>query len=157
MIHIHRPRNEQELERWHRRRIAEIKRDNEYYKLLAEQEQLKKKYKKKVSSAKLAMAFIFINCTLIEAFSIHITYRALSTLGILDLSAILGLISAVVGESVAYVVYCAKSKHENTKGGIVYDMAMAQLDNDNDAKYNECENNDDANDNVDNIDNGACG
>lgn len=86
----------------------------------------RKKKKKKIQTSKLAMAFIFINCTFIEIYSmIAMWYFA-------DLSALYSLIGAVLGESVAYISYCAKAKKENTKGGITYDLAMMnpRLDND---------------------------
>ena len=40
------------------------------------------------------------------------------------------LIGAVVGESIAYVSYCAKAKKENTRGGITYEMAMREQQED---------------------------
>ena len=87
----------------------------------------KKKKKKKIQTSKLAMAFIFLNCTFIEVYSmVAMWYFA-------DLSPLYSLIGAVLGESIAYISYCAKAKKENTKGGITYEMAMMnpQFDNNN--------------------------
>ena len=43
-----------------------------------------------------------------------------------DLSPLCSLIAAVVGECLAYITYCAKSKMENSKDGIVYELAMKE-------------------------------
>ena len=78
----------------------------------------KKKRKKKKETSKIAMFFIFLNCTIIEVYSmVAMWYFA-------DLSPLYSLIGAVLGESIAYISYCAKAKKENIKGGITYEMAM---------------------------------
>jgi len=41
-----------------------------------------------------------------------------------DFSPLVTLISLVIGETISYGIYAAKSKAENTQGGITYDMAM---------------------------------
>ena len=41
-----------------------------------------------------------------------------------DLSPLYSLIGAVLGESIAYISYCAKATKENTVGGVTYEMAM---------------------------------
>ena len=63
----------------------------------------KKRKKKKVTSTKIFMYFIFINCTIIEVYSMAVMYI------LQDLSALSTLIGAVVGEAVSFAVYAAKS------------------------------------------------
>jgi hypothetical protein len=31
---------------------------------------------------------------------------------------------AVLGQTISYGIYCAKSKAENTQGGVIYDLAI---------------------------------
>ena len=42
-------------------------------------------------------------------------------------SPLVALISAVVGEVIAFAIYALKSAKENTKGGIVYETAINNL------------------------------
>ena len=44
--------------------------------------------------------------------------------GVYDFTALQMLITAVVGEVVAFAVYSIKSLKQNTKGGIIYETAM---------------------------------
>lgn len=66
-----------------------------------------KKEKKKITTTKLLIYFIILNCTVVEVYSMIIMYM------LKDLSALYSLIGAVVGESIAYAIYCAKSFKEN--------------------------------------------
>lgn len=84
----------------------------------------KKTRKHKTEFSKICMWAIFINCTLIEAYSMVAMWR------FADLSPLYSLIGAVVGESIAYISYCAKSGKENTKGGITYELAISQSEKD---------------------------
>ena len=59
--------------------------------------------KKKATFTKIIMTFIFINCTVIEIYSMIVMYI------LQDLSALSTLIGAVVGEAFAFAVYCVKS------------------------------------------------
>ena len=45
-----------------------------------------------------------------------------------DLNPLCSLIAAVVGECLAYITYCAKSKTENSKDGIIYELAMKDME-----------------------------
>jgi hypothetical protein len=45
-----------------------------------------------------------------------------------DFSPLITLISLVVGETISYGIYSAKSKAENTQGGIIYDIAMKKAE-----------------------------
>lgn len=138
---IHR-RNKKRLEIWHKNRIQEIEMENEYRRLLNEQRELKNKYKRrfKVNTTKLFLFWVFASCTCIEVYVMYITHEAIVMTGVVDLSAIVALIGAIVGQILSFLTYSKKAEKENTKGGITYDMAMKNYEND--AKNNECENND---------------
>lgn len=59
--------------------------------------------KKKLTTTKIIMYFILINCSVIEIYSMWVMYM------LQDLSALYSLIGAVVSESISYAIYCAKS------------------------------------------------
>ena len=79
--------------------------------------------RKKISTTKLLIAFLFLNCTAIEIFTGWVTVQSFvlaKTLGFsVDFTPLVTLISAVVGEVIGYAIYSIKSTKENTKGGIV--------------------------------------
>ncbi len=91
----------------------------------------KKQYFPKVSTSKLLIAFLFINCTLIEIFTGWVTVKsftlAMMTGAIIDFTPLVTLIGTVVGEVIAFAIYALKSTKENTKGGIVYESAMKDI------------------------------
>lgn len=116
--------NEQRIKEWNKKQLHKIELQNEVIRCKAEQKRLKNKYKRKISSSKIFYYLLILNCTIIEAYCMWITYKALVSYGTLDWQAILAVIGAVFVESINYLIYCDKSKKENTKGGIVYDMAM---------------------------------
>ena len=62
--------------------------------------------KSKFTTSKLLMFLILINCTIVEVYSMWVMYT------LQDLSALYTLITAVIGESVAYAIYSAKSFNE---------------------------------------------
>lgn len=105
--------------------------DNE---ISAEQKEYKetKRKAKLPSQSKILLVFLFINFTLLEGFVGYITIKTLTTalaMGLLpDFSPLITLISLVVGETISYGIYAAKSKAENVQGGITYDMAMKQFE-----------------------------
>ena len=82
-----------------------------------------KSEKKKLSMSKRLTLFLFLNCTIIELFTLYITYKSFET-GMGDLSALHILITAVVSEVIAFAIYSIKSLKQNTAGGIVYETAM---------------------------------
>lgn len=91
----------------------------------------KQQFKTKISTTKLLMIFLFLNCTAIEIFTGWATIKSFSlammTGAIIDFSPLVALISAVVGEVIAFAIYALKSAKENTKGGIVYETAINNL------------------------------
>lgn len=90
------------------------------------------KDKSKLTTTKLLILFLFINCTIIELFTGWATIQsiqlALQTGLAPDFTPLVTLIGAVVGEVVGFAVYAVKSTKENTVGGIVYDSALNNND-----------------------------
>ena len=108
------------------------------YKIKAERKSLKEKYKEKkdkIANSKLLIWFLFINCTIIELFTIWVIYRelGLAAEGILspDLSPLMALITTVVAEVIGFGIYALKSTKENTEGGIVFETAMREFEKTN--------------------------
>lgn len=87
--------------------------------------------RKKISTSKLLVAFLFINCTIIEIFTGWVTVKEFDLAATVatapDLTPLVTLIGAVVSEVIGFAVYAAKSAKENTQGGIVYERTMAEL------------------------------
>lgn len=84
-------------------------------------EEEKKKYhrkKFKISTTKLIIGFILLNCTCVEIYSMWIMYK------LSDLSALYTLITAVVGETISFAIYAVKATKENTVGGVTYETAL---------------------------------
>ena len=108
------------------------------YKIKAERKSLKEKFKKKkdkIANSKLLVWFLFINCTIIELFTIWVISRELNLAaeGILapDLSPLMALITTVVAEVIGFGIYALKSTKENTEGGIVFETAMREFEKTN--------------------------
>lgn len=104
------------------------------YKLKQEKREIKKQFLPKISTSKLLILFLFINCTIIELFTGFVTLKSLDlttlTMANPDFTPLVALIGAVVSEVVGYAVYALKSAKENTAGGITYEAAMRQIDED---------------------------
>ena len=106
------------------------------YKIKAERKSLKEQFiekKDKIANSKLLIWFLFINCTIIELFTIWVICKELRLAadGILmpDLSPLMALITTVVAEVIGFGIYALKSTKENTTGGIIYETAMFNLQN----------------------------
>lgn len=107
--------------REHRRKLRQIEKAGEKKLLRDELKKKREEYwpkKKWPSTAKMAMGYIFASCTVVQIYSMAAMWH------FADLSALYSLIGATVGEVISYCAYAAKSAKENTKGGIVHDMAM---------------------------------
>ena len=104
------------------------------YKLKQEKREFKKQFLPKISTSKLLILFLFINCTIIELFTGFVTLKSLDlttlTMANPDFTPLVALIGAVVSEVVGYAIYALKSAKENTAGGITYEAAMRQIDED---------------------------
>lgn len=86
----------------------------------------------KISTSKLLILFLFLNCTAIEMFTGWVTIQCinLTTITMIapDLTPLVTLIGAVVSEVIGFAIYSIKATKENTKDGIVYDTAMKKLE-----------------------------
>ena len=89
-----------------------------------------KHYRKRITTSKLAMWFILMNCVIIEIYSM----AAMWHFG--DLSALYALLGAVVGQSITYISYNNKSCRENSRGGITYETAMSEPTNTDNSESN---------------------
>lgn len=98
-----------------------------------------KEQRKKLTTTKFLMLFLFLSCSAIEFFTIFLTFKSIN-MGYIDFSALQTLIAAVVSQVVGFAVYSLKSTKENTKGGIVYQTAIIQAQN----KLTENDNNQEA-------------
>lgn len=114
---------EQEEKRWQlekplRERQAAIRNDKAEF----------ENKKRKISTSKLLIIFLFINCTLIEIFTGWAMVKMLSLAFVagtmIDFTPLVALIGAIVGEVFGYAIYSLKSTKENTVGGIVYDSVI---------------------------------
>ena len=107
--------------------------EKEILTLKKELKQDKKNFKgkdnKKLTTTKLLMFFLFVNCTIIEVFTLGITVFQLKTGYGADLTPLQMLITSVVGQVIAFAIYSLKSLKENTKGGIIYDTTMFNYQN----------------------------
>ena len=74
--------------------------------------------RKRMTTSKCAMWFIFLNCTVVEIYSM----AAMWHFG--DLSPLYALLGAVVGQSLTYISYNNKACRENSRGGITYESAI---------------------------------
>ena len=94
-----------------------------------EKRQIKNKYKqqkKKLTTTKFLMLFLFISCSIVQLFTIYITIKIINIGFEIDLTPLTMLITSVVAEVIGFAIYSLKSTKENTKGGIVYETALLQ-------------------------------
>ena len=94
-----------------------------------QKKEIKEKYQKehkKLTTTKFLMFFLFISCSIIELFTIYITYKVVMMGYETDFMPLQMLITAVVAEVIGFAVYSLKSLKENTKGGIIYQTAMKE-------------------------------
>ena len=87
--------------------------------------------KKKFSTTKIFMLFLFLNCTALEIFTGWVTVKNLYLAEFygtsIDFTPLVTLIGIVMGEVLSFGIYAAKSTKENITGGIVYDQATKPL------------------------------
>lgn len=96
--------------------------------LQQQKKKVKNRYKeerKKLSTSKFLMLFLFLSCSAIEFFTIFLTFKSIN-MGYIDFSALQSLITAVVAQVIGFAIYALKSTKENTKGGIVYQTAILE-------------------------------
>jgi Ca2+/Na+ antiporter len=118
---------EQEEKHWEEEKIL-LQR---HQKINKEKEEFKQK---RITTTKLIVLFLFVNCTLIELFTGWTIIQSIELAKVTglspDFSPLVTLIGAVVGEVFSFAVYALKSSKENSKGGIVYDAAMQNNNDD---------------------------
>lgn len=85
---------------------------------------LKKEEKRKLTTTKRLTFFLFINCTLIQIFTLYVLLKQLNMGMEVDLTPLQMLITTIVGEVIVFAIYSIKSLKENTKGGIVYQTTL---------------------------------
>ena len=116
-------RVEQEEKRWELEKPL-LEREQ---KVNSEKEEFAKK-KNKLTTSKILIGFLFLNCTLIEIFTgwamIKMLYIASIAGTSIDFTPLVALIGAVVGEVIGYGIYSLKSAKENSVGGLVFESAM---------------------------------
>jgi len=99
------------------------------------------KEKKKAPFSKILLIILFINFFLLEIFTGWVTIYSFSLAFSIeempDFTPLITLIGAVIGETLSYGIYIAKSKAENTQGGIVYEAAMQEFNNNKGGELNE--------------------
>lgn len=77
-----------------------------------------------LSFGKIGFIFVFVDCIVVELYSMF------AMLYLRDLSALGGLIAAVVCQAIDIISYNRKSVKENMAGGIVFETAMKKLEED---------------------------
>ena len=88
----------------------------EIRKIKYEIDEMNSQYKKTIPTTKILMAFILINCTVVEL------YAMILMLYLQNLEPLSALIGAVITESLSYAIYCAKSYNENkSKATLAFD------------------------------------
>lgn len=87
----------------------------------------------KLSTSKILMYFLFLNCTAIEIFTGIVTIINLNIAretGINpDLTPLVTLVSTGVTQTIGFAIYSIKAAKQNCKGGIVYEQAMFEANN----------------------------
>lgn len=118
-------RVEQEEKRWELEKPL-LERE---HKVNSEKEEFAKK-KNKLTTSKILIGFLFLNCTLIEIFTgwamIKMLYIASIAGTSIDFTPLVALIGAVVGEVIGYGIYSLKSAKENSVGGLVFESTMKE-------------------------------
>ena len=100
--------------------------------------------KKKMTTSKKLILFLFINCVIIELFAmvmiaLNVVFSK-NTGYTPDFSPLNALIGAIVAEVIGYGVYALKSAMENREGGVTYLNAMHDLQNGDFAESEESDN-----------------
>ena len=90
-------------------------------------------WNKKLPFSKFLMIFLFINFTILEIFTGWVTVSSFTlayTIGMMpDFTPLITLLGAIIGETLSFGIYSAKSKAENVKNGIVFETTMKEINN----------------------------
>lgn len=83
-----------------------------------------KEGKQKMALSKKLTIFLLANFTIVELYVLYVMYV------FQDISALPSLITVVVGDVIAFIVYMIKSLKENTSDtGFLYELKMKDVDN----------------------------
>ena len=85
-----------------------------------------KAQRKRLTTSKFLMLFLFVSCSAIEIFTMYAIIKGMNMGFGVDFTPLTMLITAVVAQVIGYAIYSLKSMRENTKGGIVFEKAMLQ-------------------------------
>ena len=95
---------------------------------------------KKISFGKILLIFFFVNSIALELFTAYVTLVSLQmaiNIGTFpDFTPLITLLGEVIGQAIAYAIYCAKATKENTSGGIIFEQDMQKKEEKTDADYN---------------------
>ncbi len=106
---------------------AQKQREKQDLKKIKEKYGKQKKKKKMIdlsTTTKQIMLFLIINCTVVELYAMFTMYH------FQDLTTLDALISAVITETIAFLVYCVKSYFE-TRSEKMHELDMSRLNNQN--------------------------
>jgi membrane glycosyltransferase len=106
---------------------AQKQREKQDLKKIKEKYGKQKKKKKLIdlsTTTKQIMLFLIINCTVVEVYAMFTMYH------FQDLTTLEALISAVITETIAFLVYCVKSYFE-TRSEKMHELNMSKLKNQN--------------------------
>ena len=88
--------------------------------------------RKKLTTSKKLITFLFINCTVIELFVLYITIRSMILAETImlspDFTPLVTLVGAIVSEVIGYAVYAIKAAKENCANGITYMKVQHELE-----------------------------
>lgn len=112
---------EKKLQQWEKKRKYIIAKE----KIKAEKQEIKNKYKP--STSKFLMAFLFINCSIIEIYTMFVIILSMKMGFEADFGPLQMLITAVVAQVIGYAIYSLKASKENSAGGIVYETAIRKM------------------------------
>lgn len=117
---------EKKLQQWEKKREYIIAKE----KIKAEKQEIKNKYKP--STSKFLMAFLFINCSIIEIYTMFVIILSMKMGFEADFGPLQMLITAVVAQVIGYAIYSLKASKENSAGGIVYETAIRKIETEED-------------------------
>ena len=97
------------------RELQAVKKEKELFDKRSEIDAVKKTMRrwKPPTTTKIIVALIFINCTVVEIYSMAVMWF------LQNLDALYALISAVIGESISFAVYAAKAYNETKQEEII--------------------------------------
>lgn len=97
------------------RQLDEVRREKELYDKRLEIREVRRSMRswKWPTTTKIIVAYIFINCTAVEIYSMVVMYQ------FQNLDALYSLITAVITESISFAVYCCKAYNETKQEEII--------------------------------------